>query len=119
MRSALIALTTICRKCGFWKQFGWGGGLEDALDVFVEEIHEEMHEEIHEEIHEESVNEQLFDMDSLISQWCSFISNQIEYLMHSVNQTTDIETIELLGSTYFWFGIRNCWIMTSDCLLPG
>lgn len=80
----------------------------NTLDVLVEEIPEEIHEEIqeeiqeeiHEEIHEENVNEQLFDMESLISQWCSFISNQMECFMCTVDQTTDMETIELLGSTY-------------------
>ena len=79
----------------------------DAPDVFVEEIPEE------------SVNEQSLDMDSLISQWCSFISNQMEWFMRTVDQTTDMETIELLGSTYFVFGRRYYWIMTSDRLFPG
>lgn len=76
-------MTVIARKCGFWYRFGWESFSEE---ITVEEVTEE----------EENMSETA--ITSLITDWCSFITNHSKPYMIALDKTTDVEMIELLGS---------------------
>ena len=99
-------MTVIIRKCGFWHRFGWESF---SNNVIVEEVTEE----------EEEIP--ITTMTTLIADWCSFIANHSRPYMSTLDQTTDVEMIELLGSKCFDFSI-SCLIniviaffMDNDC----